>query len=293
MSLRIALPLTTLLVAAALAWPDDARVVRATSGDPLADADDDFLPDSVEWIALTSAANADTDNDGAADFVEFVQRGQPRQNVAPLPIDHEMRIALTGPQPGATSDEAWLHVFVRRAEASATLTSFTAWLEAPFLPGVRIPFDPFALPGATCVERDGGAEGIWLRYSVPLLSAALVQAILPCSFHAEAVVGGRTIASGVKLFQAGNTIATLTRFDADGYAVQSIAPTTSSGSSSNRVCVLELQEIGSGPGGTLYSVVDADCEDCNELECALTNCAQSIGWVVTVPGGTGSLGGPN
>lgn len=292
MSFRIAIPLTTLL-AAALAWPVDASVVRATGGDPLADADDDFLPDSVEWIALTSAANSDTDDDGAADFVEFVQRGQPRQNVAPLPLDHELRIVLTGPQTGAASDAAWLHVFVRRAESTAALTSFTAWLEAPFLPGIRIPFDPFALPGASCVERDAGAEGMWLRFSAPLLGASLLQMILPCSFHAEAVIGGRTVRSGCKLFASGNTVATLTRYDADGYAVQSIAPGAGAGSTSNRVCVLELQEIGSGPSGTLYSVVDADCEDCNELECVPTNCAQSIGWVVTVPGGSGTLGGPN
>jgi hypothetical protein len=293
MSIRIALPLSTLFVAAALAWPGEAHRIGAVGGDVLADTDGDFLPDSVEWIALTSAANSDTDDDGVGDFVEFVQRGLPRQQNPALPIDHELRIVLTGAQPGAPSDAAWLHVFVRRAEASAPLTSFTAWLETPLIPGLQLPFDPFALPGADCAQRDGGVEGQWLRFSAPLLGGALLQAISPCSFHAQAVIGGRTVRAGMKVFQAQGTMATLTRFDVDGYAAQSIAPPANPASSSNRVCVLELQEIGAGPGGTLYSVVDADCEDCNELECVLTNCAQSIGWVITVPGGSSTMGGPN
>lgn len=294
MSIRIALPLSTLLVAAALAWPSETRVVHATGGDALADTDGDFLPDSVEWIALTSAANGDTDDDGVGDFLEFVQRGLPRQASEPMPLDHEMRIVVTGAQPGAASDAAWLHIFIRRAEAAAPLTSFTAWLELPLLPGVQLPFDPFALPGADCAMRDAGNDGQWLRFSAPLLGAPLLQAILPCSFHAVAAIGGRTVQSGFKAFDAQGAVATLSRFRADGYAVQSIAPPANpAGGSSNRVCVLELQEIGAGPGGTLFSVVDADCEDCNELECVLTNCAQSIGWVISVPGGSGTLGGPN
>jgi len=294
MSIRIALSLSTLFVAATLAWPGAAREVQATTGDALMDSDGDFLPDSVEWLALSSAADADTDDDGAGDFVEFVQRGLPRQQNAALPIDHEMRMVVTGPQPGAASDATWLHIFIRRAEVAAPLTGFSAWLELPFLPGVRVPFDPFALPGADCAQRDAGDDGQWLRFSAPFLGASLLQSILPCSFHAEAVIGGRVVQSGAKVFNAQGTMATLTRFRAAGYAVQSLAaPANPAGTTSNRVCVLELQEIGAGPTGVLYSVVDADCEDCNELECVLTNCAQSIGWVINVPGGSGTLGGPN
>lgn len=294
MSIRIALPLSTLLVAATLAWPGEAREVRATGGDALTDTDNDFLPDSVEWLALSSAANSDTDGDANCDFVEFVQCGLARQASAPQPLDHELRIVVTGPQPGAANDATWLHIFIRRAESAATVSGFQAWLEVPFLPGVQLPFDAFALPGADCAQRDAGEEGQWLRFSAPFLGAQLLQSIAQCSVRAEAVIGGRTVRSGAKVFTTQGTLATLTRFRDDGYAVQSLAaPANPVGATSNRVCVLELQEIGVGPAGILYSVVDADCEDCNELECVLTNCAQSIGWVITVPGGTGTLGAPN
>lgn len=293
MSFRLALPITALLTAVALAWPDAPRVVHATEGDPMADGDGDFLPDSVEWIALTSASNANTDGDTVGDFIEYVQRGRPRQASPQLALDHELRIAVTGPQPGAASDAAHLHIFVLRAESAATLSGLTAWLEVPFLPGVRVAFDPFVLPGASMDQRSAGADGEWLRFSVPLLGAPMLQSLAPCSVHVEAVVGGRTLHSAVKLINAQNTLATLTPFDGDDFAVQSLAPLPASSGAltSNRVCVLEMQEVGSGPGGTMYAVVGASCEDCNELECVLSVCTQSIGWIVTLPGGVGPIGG--
>jgi hypothetical protein len=54
---------------------------------------------------------------------------------------------------------------------------------------------------------------------------------------------------------------------------------------------LELQEVGSGPGGTHYQVVGADCTDCNELECVQAACALCLGWVIIMPGGLGVIGG--
>ena len=59
---------------------------------------------------------------------------------------------------------------------------------------------------------------------------------------------------------------------------------------SNKVCVLDLSEVGSGPGGVVFEIVDADCEDCNELECG-ASCSDSVGWVITIPGGHTTLGG--
>ena len=41
---------------------------------------------------------------------------------------------------------------------------------------------------------------------------------------------------------------------------------------------------------TTYIVTDADCDDANDLECDST-CSQSVGWTVTIPGGTELLSG--
>ena len=70
--------------------------------------------------------------------------------------------------------------------------------------------------------------------------------------------------------------------------LQSIGPLPLVLPVTNRVCILCLEEVGSGPGGTIYEIVDADCESCNELECR-PGCEQSAGWYITVPGGLNSL----
>jgi hypothetical protein len=62
------------------------------------------------------------------------------------------------------------------------------------------------------------------------------------------------------------------------------------GCATNKVCVLDLNEVGSGPGGVVYEIVDADCQDANELECG-AGCSQSIGSILTIPGGQAALRG--
>ena len=129
--------------------------------------------------------------------------------------------------------------------------------------------------------------------SVPLADMSALAQLLPCSLQAETVLGGRYLRSGVSLLNAQGSIATLTHFRDSSYALQSLAPSLLGSGSSNRVCVLDLTQSGSSTGGTLYTVTGANCEDCNELECVLTSCQQSLGWVVTIPGGLGVLGGTN
>lgn len=290
MLVRLVLSLLTVGAAVALSLRGPTESVRADGTDPLADADDDFLPDCVEWAVLTSASNPDTDGDSVPDFVEVVQRGTPRMPGQPMPLDQEMRIVITGPQ-GSTSGPTWMHLLVRLAEPTSQMTNFHAWLELGLLPGLQISFDMFALGPAVFRQRDSGAQGTWIQYSVPLVSAALVHQILPCTVQAEAVIGGRYVRSGTSLFDVQGSIATLAPFGENCFAVQTIAPVPVVGGSSNRVCVLDLQECGSGLGGTLYTVAHANCEDCNELECVVASCALCVGWVITIPGGLGVISG--
>ena len=129
---------------------------------------------------------------------------------------------------------------------------------------------------------------------MPLASTALLQAILPCSFHVESVLGGRELRSGISLFDVQGTIATLVPYDNELVAVQSIAPQLPGGlgslATSNRICVIDLVEVGWGPGGTVYEVSDAFCDDCNDTEC-VANCTMSVGWILTIPGGLTTITG--
>jgi hypothetical protein len=289
MFVRLAFSLLALAAAAALTLPGGTAHVRADGeNDPLFDADGDFLPDCIEWAMLTNAADPDTDHDQVSDFVEVVQGGNPRQAGAPLPTDQEMRVVITGAAGGPTAP-SWMHLLVRLTEPGAAMTSFQAWLELPAFPGIRLTFDMLALGPAQFQVRNAGLEGVWVQLSVPLVSTAVLQALLPCSIQAESVVAGRYLRSGVQLLDVQGSISTLVAFGDEHFALQSIASVATGGGLSNRVCLLDLQEAGSGPGGTAYIVEDAFCDDCNEVECA-PNCTEAIGWVITVPGGLGTLG---
>ena len=288
----VRLSLLALACASVAAWvslPSSSRVVQATPGDPLEDTDGDFLPDQVEWAVITSATSGDTDGDQIPDFIEVVQRGAPRQEGAPIALDHEMRVVVSTPGPCSMDQTTWLHVLVRFAQDAVPVEDFAIWFETPFAPGVRIPLDGILLAAPTIEIRVTPADGVWLRVSAPMASVALLHALLPCSIQCEGMMEGRYVRTGVSLFDVQGAIATLVPFNA-GFAVHSIGSLPPSGGYANKVCVVDLSEVGTGPGGTVFEVTGADCLDCNELECG-SGCAGTLGMVITIPGGTAVLTG--
>lgn len=273
-----------------LVLPAERATAHAWELGVLEDTDNDFLPNCVEWAVMTNSSSPDTDGDGTGDFIEVVQRGQPRLPGTPLALDHEMRIVVTGPGIGVGPQTAWAHLFFRFVGALPPISYFDVWVDLPQYPGLRVPLAILAAGGIVFRDRLTAQDGYWVQVSVPIVSISFLQLFLPCSFHAEALIGGRFVHTGVQVINVQGVVSTLVPYG-ERFAVQTIIPNPGSPTVvSNRVCLLELEEVGSGPGGTVYQVIDAYCDDCNELECDPT-CTQSIGWILTIPGGLAVLGG--
>jgi len=284
--------LAACIAVTAIWWvlPAERATAHAWELGILDDSDNDFLPNCVEWAVMTNSASPDTDGDGTGDFIEVVQRGQPRHPSAPLALDQEMRIVVTGPGIGSGPQTAWVHLFFRFVGAAPPITNFDVWVDLPQYPGLRVPLSILAAGGIVFRDRLTAQDGYWVQVSAPIVSVTFLQLFLPCSFHAEAMIGGRYVHTGVQVINMQGVVSTLVPYG-DLFAIQTITPNPGSPTMvSNRVCLIELEEVGSGPGGTIYQVVDAYCDDCNELECD-ASCPQSIGWILTIPGGLSALGG--
>jgi len=289
---------TTYVVVAA---PHQSMAANGGNGSSVADVDTDgdFLPDVVEWIALTDSTNPDTDGDQISDFVEVIEGGQPRHESAPLPADQQMRVFVTGPEPGGADPRTWMHVFLRvmppggSTTGSGHIQTFHTWLENPALPGVQFPLNGFATAGAVFREQVTAEHGVWVQLSVPMVSEAVLQTVLPCTIWAETTVAGQQLQSGQKLIPVPAGVASVVPFGDGRYVVQTLSPIPSTSTLSvetNKVCILTLEEDTTGPAGTTYIVTAADCESANDLECE-TSCSQSVGWTITIPGGTELLTG--
>ena len=170
--------------------------------------------------------------------------------------------------------------------ASAGNSSLNTWIQLP--DGPQISLNGIASNPVAFEMTEVPGEGTWVHVTVPLASENVIRQLLPCSIGATANIGGREIQTAMPLFDHVGTTVSLVRFDDDLVAIQAIGlPQGGPGggvNSTNRVCVLELRVIGTGPGGTVVTVVSADCVDYNDLECAPL-CTQSVGSTFTIPGG--------
>ena len=107
------------------------------------------------------------------------------------------------------------------------------------------------------------------------------------------MIGSRSVETTIPLFEQGGSTCSVVPFAPGLFAIQSVsAPVAGAVGAvpNNRVCVLQLQPIGGGSGGSAFLVSGAECQDCNDLVCGV-ECAASVGTVVVLPGGPGSITG--
>jgi hypothetical protein len=251
------------------------------------DSDGDFLPDVVEWMAMTNAYDPDTDGDGISDFVEVVQRGNPHYVSTAIPADHEMRAFVTSVSE-AHGCQCYLHLAFRFMGGSNLLSSLGTWIELPAMPGVRLSLNQLASHAVEFEQRMEPNEGLWVRLTLALSSENAIRQLLPFTLGADAQIGTRQISTAMPVFDYFGTTSGLVAFNGGQVTVQSLELAPVPGN--NRVCVLQLRQVGSGPAGTVCEVTDAECVDYNDLNCG-ANCQGSIGTTFTIPGGVNRITG--
>lgn len=293
MSTRSIAPVLIAALLAVLCWQpgleSTSQRLRAEPAPRDQDSDNDFLPDDLEWVCLTNALSPDTDDDGTPDFVEIVQRGNPRHPGQPVPADHEMRLVVTS-RPGAAGGEVVMHLLFRFLGTTELLTHLDCYAEVGSMPGLRVPLSSMSLQPIAMEQRVEPNQGLWVRLSIALVSETVLRSVLPCAITAHATIGGRSLHTAVPLFDHAGATCSVVGFGPGSYAIQTVGPNLVRTTPNNRVCVLQLQPAGTHPSGSAFMVTAADCQDCNDLTCG-TECAASLGSVLILPGGVGPITG--
>ena len=268
------------------------RTLSANSGDYLADTDGDLLPDVVEWAVLTHDQLSDSDGDGIGDFLEVVQFGAPLQYGQPMAQEHEMRPVITLEVGNNGQEFVWVHLLFRfMGSGTSQLQGLVPWVSTG---GQVIPFSISpSLSGFTVKAVMDPLDGVMVIVSTRLVDLQTFHALLPCTVGADAQIGAVAYSAGTYLGIHEAELVHLVPLGPKGFALHS--PGRQGGDSSqsgytNKICVIQLEEVGTSSAGTVYEAVDPDCEPASGLRCSV-RCKESGGWTIILPKGVTTITG--
>ena len=273
----------------------EPRTLEATTPPLFVDSDGDMLPDSLEWALLSDPVLRDSDGDGLEDFVEVVQNRAP--GTANRPVDHEMRLTVSGVTLSDGSLQVMVNVMIRLADGDfSQLQRFDPYLETEdgrwSIEGL---IGTGYIYGTTRVDP---VEGTLILFTSVIADAQTLSPLMPMTFGLEGAIGGREFHNGSVLSEVDSVPTALVPLSPNRYTVQPLQQAQIGGTaapfsefwSSSRTCELELVMVGSGGGQIITQVEDANCIGAPTLLCA-PDCQALAGRVYIVPDGFTFLGG--
>lgn len=276
----------------------DARVLQASTAGSFPDTDGDLLPDSLEWVLCTDPLAADSDGDGSFDFVEAVHYSFALDNRDAPALDHGMRPVVTTERGSNGGSRVWIHLlfqFVGVPSPVGVVQQFSPWVD---LGAGRLPFDLLGsgIPLLRLQPLPDGSTLVMLSTDVGPLGN-FTAARFPVTVGADALLGTKAVSSGVHLNVAQGELISMTPnlfyTKPDLFAVRSTQSPRNKPNpfqNANKVCVMDIQAIGSGPAGVIYEVSDARCQTAQGLNCG-PECSQMMGWTFTLPSGAPAITG--
>lgn len=271
-----------------------ASALHAQQGNPFQDSDQDLLPDSLEWVALTNPSAGDSDGNGMDDFLQTVQHLAPFSQTA-RPDQDEVRVLVSS---FGTGDEAEVYVHMLFRFVGGRIGNVQSMV--PFLSlgtlhnAALLPIDQLIGSGPICVRSSfNAAIGTRLIVSARIARANELAFVLPCAICAEAVIDGKRYTSGTYLTGTDGQQVALVPISGNRFIAQPLAGDEGASNpfwNSNSVCTMSLDVVGAGLAGILCEVSAADCEVANGLRCA-PSCKSSLGRMVFVPDGLSTLTG--
>lgn len=292
----------SLLLAVPLAAAGAALVAPGSSGggavlladDPVRfhDADGDLLPDRLEWVLMLDEALADSDGDGTDDFLHAVQSrlsfSEPRTTFG---YDDEARVVLSTEPNRDGSTSVWVHMLFRFAGSNVNdLRGLQPYID---IWGQRIPIERMIGSGGIHVAlRQHATEGLYVLCAFELGRESMIRALLPCTIGATAIMGQRTIHTGMFATDAAGTTTAWVPVTRDSGVLQTLRPDTEENPfwMSSRVCLLRLAVVTTAPAGTICEVSAANCISSGKLSCPPT-CLASRGQMVFFPDGLSTVTG--
>ena len=269
--------------------------LQALETTTLADHDGDLLPDSLEWVTMSDPRNVNTFGDERGDFLRTVQHIPPLAN-DPRPEQDEMRVLVSNVGTGSSAT-VWLHMLFRFVGNRVG----TVQAMVPFIGvgthqnSVKIPVRNLIGAGPLQVRSSYDVKrGTLIIVSAQIAMQSDLAYVLPCTVGAEIVIDNKRFLSGTYVTHVDSKQVAVMPIDrADRFAYQPVNSDEQGSNpfwNTNSVCLMKLMVVGSGIGGQICEVTDADCEIANGLRCAPI-CRNSRGKIIFVPDGLGTITG--